>query len=357
MEIFNRTRLVFLTLTLLLLAACKEEPENIVEKKKYVSTSPLGEILIEHTSHYPARAVSLNNSILSSELSARILEFHVGVGDEVTQGELLVSLDCKDVENQQLQAKARLTASKATAKLSELEYHRGLTLAKKKTISKQSLDQLKGENDRDSANQNEALAAYQIATSNIHKCHIRAPFDAVVVERMASKGQLTAPSSNVIHLTDRHHLEVSARLPSETIASLEQSQSLLFIHNEQHYPLAIRKIVPVIHRVSRTQEVRLFFKQAQPLPGSSGVLAWTQTLKALPPEYLSLRNEQLGVLYAVAKDKRLLVDFYPIPDAREGQSALVQLNDQLTANTPIIIDGRFGVRSGEEVFIAPTPSH
>ena len=338
---------------LLVLSGCgQEEPEPPKKMPTSVTIKPLTDLLVDYSFYRPARAISLNDSVLSAELNATVLNIHAQVGDVVDQGAPLIELDCRDENHRLRQSKSQLTASQATATLSQLEYQRGRRLFKQKTLLKQALDRLHSEHERNKANQHSADAAYQLARNSVSKCFIRAPFRAIVMSRSATVGQLATPGLEMVRILDADNLEVTAFLAIDEADILSESHTIYFLQNKKTYPLELRAITPAVDSTRRTREVRLRFTDETPLAGSAGELVWSHPQPALPAEYVSLRGGQLGVLHirggsdeAVADSH---VDFHVIEHAQEGQPVPIAISPDI-ANMSVLVDGRFGVSVGETV--------
>lgn len=354
-QAFN-TKAILMLLSTLILSACGKEP--IIEEKEEISkvvTKALSELLVDYTFYRPAQAISLNNSTLSAELSATVVKVHAQVGDTVSQGDALIELNCSDEQYRLQQSSAQLKASNASAKLSELDYQRARRLFKQKNISKQELDRLQSEHERNKANQGSARAANQLALNSVDKCIIRAPFTAVVVERSATIGQLASVGTPLIRVMDTTNLELSAFLSPAEARVLQASQDVYFLQNGQHFPLNLRSITPAIDSTRRTQEVRLLFDQSLPLPGGFGELVWVHPLPALPAEYLSLRQGVLGILYASQGEEKVRAKFESLSNAKEGQPYPLAYTEILTELTPVLTDGRFGINIDQEIQLSTEP--
>jgi len=344
-----------------ILSACGKEP--VIEEKEEitkVATKALSELLVDYTFYRPAQAISLNSSILSAELNTTVSKVHAQVGDTVNTGDALIELNCSDEQYRLQQSSAQLKASSASANLSDLDYQRARRLFKQKNISKQELDRLQSEHERNKANQGSARAANQLALNAVNKCIVRAPFDAIVMERTATIGQLASLGTPLIKVMDAANLELSAFLSVREARVLEKSQNIYFLQNGEQFPLTLRSVTPAVDSLRRTQEVRLLFSQALPLPGSFGELVWTHPLPALPADYLSLRQGKLGILYAnQGEDKsgegNSKAKFAVLAEAKEGQPYPLTYNNVLNESTLILTDGRFGINIDQDIQFSTVP--
>ncbi|MDH3637484.1 MAG: biotin/lipoyl-binding protein, partial [Gammaproteobacteria bacterium] len=110
-----------------------------------VHALPLSELEVPIQYSAPATVVSLNETQISAELAARIVDIMVLEGDIVPQGATLVRLDCRDYDLGLQRAQGDLTALLAREKLARQQLKRAESLARTKNISQELLDQRRTE--------------------------------------------------------------------------------------------------------------------------------------------------------------------------------------------------------------------
>ena len=307
-----------------------------------VTTKKLAEVLFYPVRDAPATTLSLNDTRVSTELKGILKGIYVRVGDSVKQGDVVASMDCEDYEIAVTQATAALTAQRATLKFDRSRLKKVTQLSKKKNISTEEVER-RTSNAAISAADVEGLKASQRATQRaVEKCAIRAPFDAVVISKLANLGDYLVPGSPVLRLLDRDNVEVSAKVQEQDLELLKQAKSMAFIANDKRYPLSLRAALPLMESRIRSYEVRLEFITDKAYPGSAGRTEWKTPSPYLPAELL-VRRKGLGVFLVV--DGR--ASFVPLAGASPGQPAA--LAKVLTKDSAIIINGRFKINDGDAV--------
>lgn len=291
----------------------------------------------------PATVVSDNDSRLSAEVSARIIDIPVRVGDRVEEGALLLRLERQDLALQLARAQAALAALAARVDLARYELNRARSLSSKEVISEQTLKQREAELATLLAEHQGQQAATAQAQRALDKTELRAPFAAIVTERLGQTGELANPGTPLLRLVDAAHMEVSVQLQATEVASLTDAESpdLSFVSGDQSYPVQLRVITPTMDSRSRTREARLRFTGPMALPGSAGQLRWRQPAASLPAELISQRQGKLGVFTVQGEQAR----FVALPQADVGRPASVRL----TPETLVITEGRFRLRDGDAV--------
>lgn len=313
-----------------------------------VEVEPFSALAIYPQHSAPATVVSDNHSRISAEVQARILDIPVRVGDSVKKGALLADLDQQDFKLALIRENAALAAVKTKLDLAEYEFNRARALSKKQAVSEQLLKQRETERDALLAEQVGRQAASAQAQRQLDKTEIRAPFNAVIVERLGQVGEFTSPGTALLRIVDIDNLELAAKLSSTQATDLSHTPATKngspeFVSAGRHYALTLRVITPVLDTQARTQEARLRFKDNnsdnRPLPGSTGKLVWSPLQASLPTTYISQRDGKLGV-FIQAENK---AHFVELPGASTGQPAVTELEP----DTLIITEGRYRLRDGD----------
>lgn len=313
-----------------------------------VHTQPFAELAIHAQHSAPATVVSDNQSRLSAELQAKIKAMPVRVGETVAKGTLLVQLDPTDFELAVASEKAALAAVSAKLDLAKYELNRAITLSKKQAVSEQILKQREADRDALLAEQQIRQAALQQAQRQVEKTKIRAPFRAVVLERLAQSGELAAPGTPLLRIVDIDNLELRARIQPEQADDLQHNTAPRLLYQDQQFPLSLRVITPALDTRARTREARLRFTSTPPLPGATGKLVWSSALASLPADLISQRDGKLGVFIREGDKAR----FITLPQAQTGRPVTTKLSPE----TEVITDGRYRLRDGDEIKLAGTPA-
>jgi RND family efflux transporter MFP subunit len=298
-----------------------------------VTSRPLAEIVIYPELSAPATVRSLNDSRISAEIDGRIETIRPRVGDRVVAGEIMVELDCREDRLELARAAARL-------KLAKQQLSRVRTLRTDANVSEELLDQRETEF-------TEAELAHEDARLDVERCTLQAPFDGVVLERLASEGELAAPGTPLLRLLETTRLEVSAQVPLGSIDSLEQAEQVWFTSGTRRYALRLRAMTSAVNTKTRSREVRYELAENGPLPGTAGRLHWRSGRAHVPADLTLRRNGRLGILI-VAQG---LARFLALPEALEGHPAPIEL----TPGTEVIIEGRHGLDDGDPVEAAAGP--
>lgn len=294
---------------------------------------PLREVAVLPERTAQAQVVSLNTTRLTAEIATPIQALPVEPGQVVKRGAVLARLDCRDHEIAARRAESQLEASSARARLATLQLERAQQLLKEDFISRDLLDSRQAEHDAARAAVAVDRAALEAARRQVEKCVVRAPFPAIVTERLGQVGEMASPGSPLVALIDTSRIEVRAEVQAADAGSLMTARDVRFSLDGAAYPLRLARLSPAIDPASRLRQARLRFS-ARPAPvGASGRLVWRDTALHLPPELLVRRGGQLGVFTETGGRPR----FHPLPAAQEGRPARAE---GLTVDSRVVVRGQ-----------------
>ncbi len=306
-----------------------------------VTVQVLGELTVYPEEHAPATVVSLNKSRIAAEISARLEELPVKVGDRVEKGALLARLDCRDHLLEKKRQGARLRALDAQHELARFQLKRAESLAKDRNVSEELLNQRQAEMRVVEAQRQEQKIGIALVGRGIGKCALRAPFPALVTARLASLGEWLDPGVAVVKLLDLEDIEVSAQVPVTATGNLAAAGSIRFTNGEKAYPLELKVVLPSVDTRSRSREVRLTFTRDQGLPGTAGRIVWRNGAAHIPAALVIKRDGRPGIFTERDGQAR----FHPLPGAMAGRPAAITLAPE----TRVILEGRFSAHDGQRV--------
>ena len=307
-----------------------------------VSVKPIQEVLEPSYFQAPALVVNDTHPAISAEVAGVLESIHVLVGERVERGEVLFQQDCRDLQLQLKQQESNRQALASEIKLAKQQLERVKTLRKTGSASVEQLNQRQSDVVVMSARIQAQDSLIYRSKLNTERCQIKAPFDGVVTEHLASAGGYLNTGVPVLKLLSEHSIEVSAQLQPEQIASLQISPSILLSVSDRDYSVTVRSFVPFINESARTQEVRLRFVDEKALTGAVGEVKWLSDAPNLPAEFLVKRGSELGIMVAEKGKAR----FIKLDHAFEGQvTEMREYADDLL----LIVQGQYILNDGDEV--------
>jgi RND family efflux transporter MFP subunit len=204
--------------------------------------------------------VAYQQSVLSSELSAKIASMPFREGDTFRAGQTLVSFDCGLFRAQLNKAEASAEAARQTLKVDQ-------RLAQLNSIGSLDVDLAAAK-----VKETEAEAGAMRAT--VGKCTLAAPFAGRVAKQNAQAFEYVAPGKPLLEILDTRRLELQMIVPSKWLAWLKIGGrfSVKVDELDREYTARIVRLGARIDPVSQSISLAGEVEGAHPelLPGMSG---------------------------------------------------------------------------------------
>ena len=207
----------------------------------------------------PGTILSQTDANLASEVDGRIT-WMAEVGDVVNAGEPLVVLDDTRLNITLNQNKSNIAQWQSQVRLFEKRLARFKNLKANNNMSQGELDAV--EADLENAKQELAQAKLDLAFTQyqVEQSQVRAPFTALVVERLQSPGEYTGVGQTLLRVVNPDNVEVQVRAPLTVLPYVENGMMVNVQSKTHQVEEAIRAIVPVGNANSRMMELRIAIK-------------------------------------------------------------------------------------------------
>ena len=182
---------------------------------------------------------------LSPRVSGIVREVAVNAGDRVKKGQALLVLDAAVYEARVMESRA--SVARFTEELAEARRDLGRTqeLFDRTVIATSELDQAKLRHARAKAQLDGAQARLKAEQKNLADSALHAPFDAVVVARLAEPGQNVAVGLQpppLLVLAKAGEMAARFRLPADRVGLLKSGQAVTVIIGKQEYPAILKAL-------------------------------------------------------------------------------------------------------------------
>jgi len=163
---------------------------------------------------------AVNNANLSTRMMGYVTKVHVKVGDKVSKGQLLVSINNTDLQAKKAQVNAGITEATAAFNNAQKDYNRFKNLLADNSVSQKEFDDMTAGFEMakarlEGANQMKNEINAQFAYSNI-----TAPFSGVVTSKNIDEGDMANPGMPLISVETPGNFEVTALVPESEISKI-----------------------------------------------------------------------------------------------------------------------------------------
>ncbi|PIP05470.1 MAG: hypothetical protein CO012_03410 [Syntrophobacterales bacterium CG_4_8_14_3_um_filter_49_14] len=290
----NRTILGFLLLLIIicLFVSCGKEEEGTKPPDK-IAVDPAN---IEKVSPVMAddfyRSVGTVRSEKTAQIASKtmgyVLAVNVREGDKVKKGDLLLSLQSRElefrleaalnsileIERGLAEAEAAKEEEKANLGLAEVTYQRFKGLMERKSISRQEFDEVKAKYEVAEARlrrAEEKIGSLKAKKSQIESSaeeagtylgytRIKAPFSGTIIQKNVHEGDLTIPGNVLFVLEDHRNYRLEASADEAKTGKIKPGEEVgvtLDALGEEKIRGKVAEIVPQIDPATRTFQVKI----------------------------------------------------------------------------------------------------
>jgi len=179
-----------------------------------------------------------NSATLSTRMMGFVDKVHVNVGQKVTKGQLLVSINNTELSAKQAQTTAGITEAQAAFNNAEKDYQRFQNLFTENSASQKELDDQRSHFEMAKARLEGAKQMKNEVQSQFAYVNLRAPFNGVVTNKFIDAGDMANPGVPLISVEGPGNFEVTASVPESEISKIKSGTEVRVIVK------SIDKVVP-----------------------------------------------------------------------------------------------------------------
>ncbi len=170
--------------------------------------------------HYFGTVQGSQRVDLSFRVAGPLIEFPIEMGSYMKKGDLIGRIDPRDFKTQVSEAQSQLSEAQAKYTQAQNDFKRYEELYKKKVVSESQYDRYKTSFDVANSAVKTAEANLTAAQHALADTELRAPFNGVIVARMAENFQNVQAKQSVVSLQNLESLEIVFNIPEEDIANI-----------------------------------------------------------------------------------------------------------------------------------------
>jgi RND family efflux transporter MFP subunit len=212
---------------------------------------------------------------LTAKIQGKLLEVNFEEGQKVKAGETVAKLDDSDYEVALYQAQALAVQAKAALDNAAPTYARYQSLQAQGAMSAEDVQSKRTLFDYARTQYAMTQAQVAIAQNALRNTLVRAPFDGVVIQKVASVGEVVAPQASgggstrtgIVTIVDMNSLEVQVDVSENYIERVEVGGAAtihLDAYPEWDIPGAVFAVIPTADQSKGTVAVRVTIKTKDP---------------------------------------------------------------------------------------------
>ena len=244
---------------LVLVSGCGKKEEAAV-RPPMVKYQRVSESTAESASSYAGTVRGRYETNLAFQVGGQILSRNVQLGDRVTAGQILMTIDPKDAAQKANQGDAAVQSAEAQLKLAETNYARYQQLYAADAVSAMALDQYRTSYEAALAAYNNAAAQAAQAQNALSYTQLVATGDGVISAVNAEAGQVVGAGTPVMTLVQTGELEIEISVPESKVAEFTAGKPCTISFWALSGTVSegtVRETAPMADPVSRTYKVRV----------------------------------------------------------------------------------------------------
>jgi len=299
----------------------------------------------------------VTQAMVKSKVSGEIARVPVREGEQVTAGQILVSIDTADLKARHDSQLAMMAESRAKLDLARKNEESNRQLLAKNFISQTAFDSVANSAQVSEANYKSMAAQAAITERALADAQIRAPFNGIVAKRVVNIGEKVTPDAPVIHIVDLNRMELEAPVPVSDIPSVKVGQEIAFKVDgfaERIFKGKVERINPAAEAGSRSISIFVTLANADgALKGgmfANGTLAAASRAAVNAVPIAAVINEGgQSFVFSVNNGK---VERKPItPGSQSVELGLVEVRDGLAPGSQVIAVKTDGLKHGSMVVV------
>ena len=164
---------------------------------------------------------AVNSATLSTRMMGFVNKVHVNVGQKVSKGQLLISINNTDLSAKKAQATAGVTEAQAAFNNAEKDYQRFKNLFDENSVSQKELDDQRARYEMAKARLEGARQMTNEVESQFAYSNLRAPFSGVITNKFIDEGDMANPGVPLISVEGPGSFEVTASVPEREISKIK----------------------------------------------------------------------------------------------------------------------------------------
>lgn len=300
----------------------------------------------------PGSVVSDQKAQISSRLMGFIKNFDLKEGQAVKRGELLFSIDSTDVKSGILKAESGYQQAKASLLDAKLDFKRFKKLYEDESVSKQQYDKINLQFKVAKEQMIAVKTGLDQAKSQLKYANVKAPFGGVVVKKMATAGDLSAPGNPVLILENKSSLSVKTQVSHELYASLRAGDTASILLDGIDKPIVgtIYAMVGAADPKSRTHTVKLSLPSVSNV--NSGTFARVSFTRGerqtmLLPKSAILNRSGIEGVFVVEDD----VAYFNMVRLGEKLGLNVEIKSGINLEDVVVVNNNESLLNGDKLIV------
>jgi RND family efflux transporter MFP subunit len=215
-------------LFVLLLSSCHGEKKESIAKEPAIAVKVSG-VSENNNGQFVTASGKIeaeNSANLSTRMMGYVTKLHVQVGQKVSAGQLLVSINNTDLQAKKAQVDASILQATAGYNNAKKDYDRFVNLYKQQSASQKELDDMTARYEMAKAGLEGAKQMRNEVMAQFSYSNITAPFAGVVTNTFVKEGDMANPGMPLVSVEGASRLQVTAMVSESDITAINKGMAV-----------------------------------------------------------------------------------------------------------------------------------
>ncbi|MFC4739606.1 efflux RND transporter periplasmic adaptor subunit [Flavobacterium ponti] len=316
-------KIVILTLSTLFLISCGGEKKNEIATETPIAVKVSGTTENDNSPFVTAsgKIESQNSANVSTRMMGYVTKVHVKMGQKVSQGQLLVSINNTDLQAKKAQVDASILQATAGFNNAKKDYERFQALFAQQSASQKELDDMTSRYEMAKAGLEGAKQMRNEVMAQFSYANITAPFSGEVTNTFVKEGDMANPGMPLVSVEGNDLMQVMAMVSEGDITSIKNGMPVTVLVKSSNKQLK-GKVSEVsgsatntggqylvkinLDKTDATILSGMFVNVQFPIEKPKAKTETTKSDKILVPESALVKQGQLTGIYTVSNNVAIL---------------------------------------------------
>jgi RND family efflux transporter MFP subunit len=236
----SKITLILLSISTFLFLSCGKETKEttnnepaIAVKVSGISANTNGEFVTAS-----GKIEAENSANVSTRMMGYVTKVNVKVGQKVSAGQLLVSINNTDLQAKKAQVDASILQATAGYNNAKKDYERFTALFNQQSASQKELDDMTSRYEMAKAGLEGAKQMRNEVMAQFSYSNITAPFSGEVTNTFVKEGDMANPGMPLVSIEGASHLQVTAMVSESDITSIKNGMNVKVLVKSTNQELA-----------------------------------------------------------------------------------------------------------------------
>ena len=213
----------------LFLVSCGDSVQKIEEDNAPVIEVNVNKVQTNDNGQFlsvSGKIVAAKSADISTRMMGYVDKIHVNVGDKVSKGQLLVSINSSDLQAKKAQVDAGIDQATSAFKNAEKNYNRFKSLYASNSVTQKEMDDMTANYQMTKAGLESAKQLKNEVLAQLNYSNITAPFTGIITSKNIETGDMANPGVPLMNVETAKNFEVNAMVPETEISNIKKGANV-----------------------------------------------------------------------------------------------------------------------------------